>query len=405
MRSPVETYLRSHKLRACQGANQYWRALHLSILASIDLAPASQGCIAISMTLLLLFLVLAIGVSFFCSIAEAVLLSVRPSYVTALELKGKSGARTLAKLRENLDRPLAAILTANTIAHTVGAAGVGAQTTVVFGNEYLGVASAILTLLVLVLSEIIPKTLGATYWQVLAPTFGVLILWLTYALYPVVYLSERLTRLLSRTGAKNNVFSREEMQAMAEIGSREGALNKREHKIINNSMKLTRISVRDIMTPRPVVFSVSGKLQVKDFFDAHAEKPFSRIPIHDDTADDISAYVLKTDLLIAQAKDDFDSHLEDFSRKFLVLPDVVTASDAFDRLVQEKSHIALVVDEFGTMQGVVTLEDVLETLIGLEITDELDKVEDMQLLAQKRWRERMIAMGFDPDSVEWNTND
>ncbi len=355
------------------------------------------------MTLLILFLVLAIGVSFFCSIAEAVLLSVRPSYVTALELKGKRGAKTLAKLRENLDRPLAAILTANTIAHTVGAAGVGAQTTVVFGSEYLGVASAILTFLVLVLSEIIPKTLGATYWQSLAPTFGVLIRWLTLALYPIVLLSERLTRLLSRAGRKKSAFSREEMRAMAEIGSREGTLNPREHKIINNVMKLTRISVRDIMTPRPVVFSVSGQLRVKEFFDAHADKPFSRIPIQDSSADDISSYVLKTDLLIAQAKDDFDAHLADFKRKFLVLPDVVSASDAFDRLVQDKSHIALVVDEYGTMQGVVTLEDVVETLIGFEITDELDKVEDMQALAQKRWRERMIAMGFDPDSVEWNT--
>ncbi len=355
------------------------------------------------MTLLILFLVLAIGVSFFCSIAEAVLLSVRPSYVTALELEGKRGARTLAKLRENLDRPLAAILTANTIAHTVGAAGVGAQTTVVFGSEYLGVASAILTFLVLVLSEIIPKTLGATYWQALAPTFGVLILWLTRALYPIVFLSERLTRLLSRTGSKKGVFSREEMQAMAEIGSREGTLNTREHKIIDNSMKLARLSVRDIMTPRPVVFSVPGNLKVKEFFAEHAEQPFSRIPVQDGAADDISSYVLKTDLLIAQARDDFDACLADFKRPFLVLPNMATALDAFDRLAQEKTHIALVVDEYGTMQGIVTLEDVLETVIGFEITDELDKVEDMQALAQKRWRERMIAMGFDPDSVEWNT--
>lgn len=354
------------------------------------------------MTLLIIYLTLAIGVSFFCSIAEAVLLSVRPSYVTALELNKKSGAKTLAKLRENLDRPLAAILTANTIAHTVGATGVGAQTAVVFGSEYLGVASGVLTLLVLVLSEIIPKTLGATYWQILAPPFGVLILWLTRALYPIVFLSERLTRLLSSAGHKRGGFSREEMQAMADIGSREGTLNKREHKIINNVMKLTHVSVRDIMTPRPVVFSVPGQLKVKEFFDAHADKPFSRIPIQDASPDDIAAYVLKTDLLVAQARDEFDKPLAEFKRKFVVLPDVVTASDAFDRLAQDKSHIALVVDEYGTMQGVVTLEDVFETLIGLEITDEADKVEDMQLLAQKRWRERMIAMGVDPDSAEWN---
>lgn len=354
------------------------------------------------MTLLLIFLFLAIGVSFFCSIAEAVLLSVRPSYVTALELKRKRGARTLARLRENLDRPLAAILTANTIAHTVGAAGVGAQTAILFGNEYLAVASAILTILVLVLSEIIPKTLGATYWQSLAPTMGVLILWLMRALFPIVVLSEKLTRLFSRSGARPRVFSRDEMRAMAEIGSQEGSLNVREHKIINNLMKLARLSVRDIMTPRPVVFSAPGDMKVQDFFAAHADKPFSRIPIQDGAADEITTYVLKTDLLIAQAKDDFDVPLSDFKREFLILPDTATASGAFDRLMQEKSHIALVVDEYGTPQGIVTLEDVIETLMGLEITDELDKVEDMQALARQRWRERMQATGIDPKSVEWD---
>lgn len=354
------------------------------------------------MTLLLTFLFLAIGVSFFCSIAEAVLLSVRPSYVTALELKRKRGARTLARLRENLDRPLAAILTANTIAHTVGAAGVGAQTAVLFGSEYLGVASAILTILVLVLSEIIPKTLGATYWQSLAPTMGVLILWLMRALFPIVLLSEKLTRLFSRSGARSRAFSRDEMQAMAEIGSQEGSLNVREHKIINNLMKLTRLSLRDIMTPRPVVFSAPGHMKVQDFFAAHADQPFSRIPIQDGAADEITTYVLRSDLLIAQAKDDFDVPLSDFKREFLILPDTATASDAFDRLLQEKSHIALVVDEYGTPQGIVTLEDVIETLMGLEITDELDKVEDMQALARKRWQKRMQATGIDPDSVDWN---
>ena len=344
------------------------------------------GHYIIYVIVLLAFLTLAIGVSFVCSIAEAVLLSVRPSYVAALELKGSRGARTLARLRENLDRPLAAILTANTIAHTVGAAGVGAQTAIVFGNEYLGLASAILTFLILVLSEIIPKTLGATYWQALAPTTGVFILWLTRALFPLVILTEKLTRLLSRSGADTRDFSRDEMRAMAEIGSREGSLSMREHEIISNLMKLTRISVRDIMTPRPVIFCVPAYVTVTEFFAAHADKPFSRIPVHDGDADEITGYVLKDDLLIAQAKDNFDARLATFKRAFLVLPDLVMASDAFERLIKEKSHLALVVDEYGTVQGIVTLEDVVETLIGLEITDELDKVSDMQSLARKRWR-------------------
>ncbi len=352
------------------------------------------------MTLLIAFLMLALGVSFFCSIAEAVLLSVRPSYVAALERKGKRGGKTLAKLRKNLDRPLAAILTANTIAHTVGATGVGAQTAIVFGNEYLGVASAILTFLVLVFSEIIPKTLGATYWQSLAPTMGSLILWLTRALFPVVILSEKLTRLLSRAGTGARNFSREEMQAMAEIGAREGSLDMREQRVISNLMKLNRLSVRDIMTPRPVIFSAAGQMTVQEYFAAHADQPFSRIPIHDGDANVINGYVLKTDLLFAQAKDDFDARLQDFEREFLVLPDQLVAADVFDRLMREKSHIALVVDEYGTVQGLVTLEDVVETLIGLEITDELDEVEDMQALARKGWRDRMQAIGVDPDSLE-----
>lgn len=173
------------------------------------------------MTLLILYLLLAIGVSFFCSIAEAVLLSVRPAYIAVLEQKGKPSAKVLKDLRENLDRPLASILTANTIAHTVGAAGVGAQAMVVFGSEYLGVTSAVLTLLILVFSEIIPKTLGATYWQQIAPIMGVLILWLTKILFPFVWLSEKLTRLLSRSGASAFTFSRDEMTAMAKIGKEE----------------------------------------------------------------------------------------------------------------------------------------------------------------------------------------
>lgn len=352
------------------------------------------------MTLLILFLLLAICVSFFCSIAEAVLLSVRPSYVAALERKGSSGAKVLGKLRANLDRPLAAILTANTIAHTVGAAGVGAQAASVFGSQYLGVTSAILTLLILVFSEIIPKTLGATYWQQLAPLFGVLIDWLTKALFPFVWLSEKLTRLLSRSGASGFTFSRDEMTAMAEIGAEEGMLEAKELKIVTNLLRLHRLSVRDIMTPRPVVFAVPAAMTVKAFFEKHLNKPFSRIPVYGENRDDMTAYVLKSDILAAQAGDQFDRPLSDFARDFLMIPAAVSASQTYDRLMHEKSHIGLVIDEYGAMQGLVTLEDVVETLIGLEITDELDTVEDMQALAHRRWRERMEAIGIDPDSVE-----
>lgn len=352
------------------------------------------------MLLLICYLLLALLVSFFCSIAEAVLLSIRPSYITALEAKGKKIARKLNKLRSNLDRPLAAILTANTIAHTVGAAGVGAQSAVVFGSDFLGVTSAILTLLILVFSEIIPKTLGATYWRQLAPLFAVLIDWLAYLLFPFIWLSQKLTRLFSRSEASAYTFSRDEMEAMAKIGAREGVLEKKELKIVTNLMRLHHLSVRDIMTPRPVIFSASEKMSVKEFFSGYAAKPFSRIPIYGERADDVTGYVLKNDLLIAQAKDQFDKPLVDFQRPFLIFPDILSVSQVFDRLMYEKSHIALVVDEYGVVQGIITLEDVMETLIGLEITDELDTVEDMQKLAHKRWRERMQSIGIDPDNLQ-----
>ncbi|MGH1404015.1 MAG: hemolysin family protein [Alphaproteobacteria bacterium] len=352
------------------------------------------------MTLLIFYLFLAIGVSFFCSIAEAVLLSIRPSYVAVLENEGSVSAKTLKDLRDNLDRPLAAILTANTIAHTVGAAGVGAQATYVFGNEYLGIVSAILTLLILIFSEIIPKTLGAVYWQKLAPIMGVLIMWLSRILFPFVWLSEKLTRLLSRSGVSAFTFSRDEITAMAKIGKEEGLLDLKELKIVTNLMKLHKLSVRDIMTPRPVIFAASQDMTVQDFFSHHSEKPFSRIPIYAGDANDIKGYVLKNDLLVAQANDDFQKKLIDFKRDFLVVSDKLVASDLYDQLMYKKTHIALIVDEYGTIQGLVTQEDVVETLIGLEITDELDKVEDMQALAHQRWRDRMKTIGIDPDSLE-----
>jgi CBS domain containing-hemolysin-like protein len=351
------------------------------------------------MTLLLFYLLLAIGVSFFCSIAEAVLLSIRPSYIATLEQKNKPSGAMLKKLHGNLDLPLAAILTANTIAHTVGAAGVGAQATVVFGNGYLGITSAVLTLLILIFSEIIPKTLGATYWKRLAPVMGMLITWLTKVLYPLVWLSEKLTRLLSPSDVSAYTFSRDEISAMANIGKQEGLLNVKEHKIIANLMKLNLLSVRDIMTPRLVIFSAQEDMTVEEFFESHASKPFSRILIYGQNRDEIKSYVLKNDLLIALARDEFSRKLSEFKRDFLVVSDQLSASDIYDRLMHEKSHISLVVDEYGTVQGLVTLEDVVETLIGLEIVDESDTVEDMQELANKRWRARMDEFGIDPDHI------
>ena len=352
------------------------------------------------MTLLTVYLLFALFFSFSCSIAEAVLLSVRPSYIMALEKRGARGAQALRTLKDSIDRPLAAILSLNTIAHTVGAVGVGAQAAIVFGSAYVSVASAVLTLLILVLSEIIPKTLGALYWDRIAPPIAPLILWLTRAMMPFVWLSDQITSLLSPKGTHERDFSRDEFHAMAEIGAEEGQINAKELAIVSNLMRLNAVSVRDIMTPRPVIFSLPATMTVSDFFASHKARPFSRIPIYDQDRDDIIGYVMKSDLLLAQARDDFDTTLGNFKRSFLVIPDLLSASAVFDRLAHESSHIALVVDEYGSVQGLVTLEDVLETLIGLEIIDESDTIDDMRELAHKRWQERVRKLGIDPQSLE-----
>jgi len=354
------------------------------------------------MTLLIFYLSLAVGVSFFCSIAEAVILSVRPSYIAALEANKKRGAAVLKKLSSNLDRPLAAILTANTVSHTMGAAGVGAQAMLVFGNQYVGIISAVLTIIILVFSEIIPKTIGATYWKQLAPTFGILIHGLVKVLFPLVWLFEKMTKLMSGGKSSAFTFSRDEMQAMVEIGKEEGLFNAEEHKIFTNLMKIRNICVRSIMTPRTVIFSVSEHMSAQDFFKSYADKPFSRIPIFKNNHDDIVGYVLKVDILKAQAQDEHDRKLAEFKRDFIVLSDKATTFEAYNRLIIEKSHIALVVDEYGTAQGLVTLEDVMETIIGLEIIDEFDAVEDMQVLAHAKWRKRMETMGIRVDEAKNN---
>ncbi|MEX1147223.1 MAG: hemolysin family protein [Sphingomonadales bacterium] len=352
------------------------------------------------MTLLLVYFLIALVFSFSCSIAEAVLLSVRPSYIMALEKRSPKRARALRTLKDSIDRPLAAILSLNTIAHTVGAVGVGAQAAIVFGSASVSIASAIMTLLILVLSEIIPKTLGALYWYRMAPVIAPAILWFTRIMYPFVWMSDWITRLLSPKDKQGGGFSRDEFHAMAEIGVEEGQINAKELAIVGNLMRLHVVSVRDIMTPRPVIFSLPRAMTVRTFFEQYADRPFSRIPVYSENRDDIVGYVLKSDLLLAQARDEFDTPVSAFQRAFLAIPDILSASAVFDRLAHEKSHIALVVDEYGSVQGLVTLEDVMETLIGLEIVDESDTIDDMRKLAHRRWADRVRKLGIDPESLK-----
>jgi len=339
------------------------------------------------MLLLILFVLVALVFSFLCSIAEAVILSVSPAHIALLEQEGKSSGALLRKLKADINKPLAAILTLNTIAHTMGAAGAGAQAASVFGSAYLGVASAILTVLILVFSEIIPKTLGAHYWRQLAPVTAHLLRILVWIFYPFVVLAEKMTGgMLSETTPVG--FNRREFAVMADLSYEEGLLAQREMVTLKNLLDLRRKQVREVMTPRTVLFSLPEDMLVGAFAGEHENQRFSRIPLYAGDPDHVNGFVLRSEVLLAQSRGESGNPLSAYRRGMPALPETVTIARAFNLLVAEKSHIALVVDEYGDLQGILTLEDILETLLGLEIMDEGDSIEDMQELARRRWRDR-----------------
>ncbi len=355
------------------------------------------------MVLLLLYVALALGVSFLCSIMEAVLLSVTPSYVAAFERDQDAAiGERLRRLKEDIDRPLSAILSLNTIAHTVGAAGAGAQAAIVFGEAYTGVIAGVLTLLILVLSEIIPKTLGAVYWKTLAPTVVRILVPTIFLMWPLVKLSQGITYLLSRE-EEEATFSREEFTAMAELGEEEGVFEEKESRILRNLFRFNSLRVKDVMTPRTVVFDLSEEKTIKDVVEEHDEFRFSRIPVYDEDRDDVTGYVLKDEMLLRAAQEEHDTPLRTIAREILVVRETLALPDLLERLLDGLEHIALVVDEYGGMAGIVTMEDVVETLLGLEIVDEADSVEDMQALARQQWFKRAKDLGMVPDDLEPTT--
>jgi len=350
------------------------------------------------MGLLLFYVALALGVSFLCSIMEAVLLSVTPSYVAALEREGDPVGERLHALKEDIDRPLSAILSLNTIAHTVGATGAGAQGAIVFGEAYAGVIAGVLTLLILVFSEIIPKTLGAVYWRTIAPTAVRLLVPIIWSMWPLVKLSKGLTYLLSQD-EDEAAFSREEFTAMAELGEEEGVFEEKESRILRNLFRFNSLRVKDVMTPRTVVFDLPEQKTIGEVVDEHEEFRFSRIPVYDDNLDDVTGYVLKDEMLLRAAQEEHDVPLGEIAREILVVRENLPLPDLLERLLDSLEHIALVIDEYGGVAGVVTMEDVVETLLGLEIVDEADSVEDMQALARKQWFKRARELGMVSDDA------
>lgn len=345
------------------------------------------------MFLLFFFLFLAIFVSFLCSILEAVLLSITPSYIESQEQKEGGVGAKLKSLKQNVDRPLSAILSLNTIAHTVGAAGVGVQAAKVFGEEYLGWVSAILTFLILVISEIIPKTLGVNYWRALSGFTAYTLNFLIIILYPFVLLAQGLTKLLSK-GEKQPLISRSEIYAMADMGHKEGIFMESESRILKNLIRLKLLKAEDIMTPRTVVVAASENITLRELYEDKSYLRFSRIPIYEHNIDNVSGYVHKHDILDKLAKDDHEIPLKKIKRNILMVSESMSITTLFEKLIAEREQFALALDNYGGMAGIVSMEDILETLLGLEIVDEYDNTKDMQEYARNRWKERAKVLGI-----------
>lgn len=346
------------------------------------------------MTTLLFFFFVSIIISFLCSIWEAVILSVTPSYVSRIQTEKPAIGKLLTRYKDDIDRPLSAVLTLNTIAHTVGAIGVGVQAGKLFGTTklnliifettYESLIAGLMTLAILILSEIIPKTLGATYWKKLTPftvrSLGALI----FILAPFVWISKYLTQLIKKDGDKS--VYRADVAAMADAGLKSGAIDKEEKSIIQNLLKLENKTVKEIMTPRSVVLSLDENQSLGDIYKENNPFQFSRIPVYNEDSDNITGFILKDGILENIAADKHSRKAVEIRRKVLFVEDSSTVADVLDTLILKKQHMALVADEFGTIVGLVTMEDVIETLFGLEIVDESDKVVDMQKLAREKWK-------------------
>ena len=330
---------------------------------------------------LFFYLFIALFISFICSLTEAVLLSINQSYLVTIKNKYK-WAKSFLNYKQNVDKPLSAILALNTIAHTIGAAGVGAEATKLFGDASLGIVSAILTILILILSEIIPKTLGAKYCKNLSKSTYFLIKWMIFLTYPLVVISFKVTQLFSKK--TNSIISREELSAMADLGFNEGIFSEDENRIIQNILNLKKIKVTEILTPRVVIVSANENLSLESYLVQKPISNFSRIPLFSDQKEKITGYVLLLDLL-KNISDENNSKkiLKDFKRDILTVPNTINLFVLFNKLVQKKEHISLVVDEYGGLDGIITMEDVIETLLGLEIVDESDQVADMQKYAKQ----------------------
>lgn len=346
-----------------------------------------------SLTLLIVFAAGALIFSFLCSIAEAVLLSVTPSYPDTIKESRPRGGEVLARLKNNIDRPLAAILTLNTIAHTVGAVGVGAEAGRIWGSIGVGIASGVMTVLILVASEIIPKTIGAVYWRALSIPVAFSVSVLIKLVYPLVWLAEFTTKVFTKGQAEP--ITRDEVAAVAEMSEQSGELNVMENRILKNLLRLDSLQVNDIMTPRTVIIAAPQSTTVEEFLATHKQLTVSRIPIYEETIDQITGFALYSDILLVQASGRTETKLQELRRELNAIAASASLSTMFEKFLERRDHLALVVDEYGGTDGLVSMEDLIETLLGIEIVDEVDVTEDMQRLARQHWQRRAEALGLE----------
>ena len=361
------------------------------------------------MTILILFFVLSIAVSFLCSVLEAVLLSVTPSYSKKLAREGDSTGLFFEEVKKDIDKPLSAILTLNTIAHTVGAIGVGAQAGKIWGNNYFdifgfqlsyeSVVATVMTLAILILSEIIPKTLGANNWKSLASFTASSLKIMMFLLTPFVWISQLITRTLKKN-KDESVLSRSDFKAMAQSVEESGELQKSEYKIIKNLLGFEELHAYDIMTPRTVIVMADENQSILDYYNSlNKEMPYSRIPLYSETHDNVTGTLLKDDLLQQLVEGNGHKQLKDIKREITAVNGDLSLPYLFEKLVQKSNHMCIVVDEYGMLQGLVTMEDLIETLFGREILDESDSVSDLQAYAREQWQKRAKRLGIEESDL------
>ena len=339
------------------------------------------------MTALLVFLLGAMAVSFLCSVLEATLMSTPLSYITLCEDEGRRCAPLMKKYKQDSSRPIAAILSLNTIANTIGAAGVGRQATIIFGSEWFGLVSAVTTILILIFSEIIPKTIGTTHWKSLMGFATGTIRVLIVILFPIVWCVEGLQKLFTPKNSDVSV-SREEVGAIADVAEETGELDEDENEIIQNLINIDELTAREAMTPRVVAAIASEAMSVKNFYKDRRFYHHSRIPVFRDDDEYITGYILRMDAIQLMAEDKFDTTLSTIRRDIESFPGDTPIQDIWDNMVEKKEQIAAIIDEYGAFQGILTMEDIIETILGDEIVDERDAVVDMQQLARDRWQKK-----------------